>query len=512
MQRKLIFIILLIAIIVPLTIYNGTMNDFVPGHMAIIDETVQHGYNSDMANRDIPGFYDFGTITSIVIGKPAKEFLFLPIQLIPFISVFFCLIYRISNNYFLSSIITFVEMISDVTGSTRVYLLPHGLGYILFYIILLVLLSVDINENRLKKFKLPIIIVGISLVFVSYNLHILSLIYLFVSSSLFMILWLRYKETNVEHLFISKNLFYIFVVVSIAQLGLSNFLYGTIITTYKTLNVELSGIDKILLSYSQYGTQTLLEDIYLTFPNVISILSVAKYLILYISIIIFMIIMINRLIRKKDAYISSDLFLFSLILTFFLYSILRISLGGMIFTLFYWPGIFATIWLYRSGSFKKWAVFVILIVLIIVPTCYSLNYIYNTINKDENKFENIRMPTYWYFEHKPDSIFSIAVTDELTKGMFHLYALEKDKTLYYTDIKTTVTRLSTQNTIFLIQKTDKSGTGKYFIINYNLNSMNLDNWIVIKSWKFSKDKIESNIKIHKIYDVDSLAFYEKRNI
>lgn len=512
-DAKLTIVILLYATVLPLIIYNGSIGDFSPKHISIIYETIQYCHLSEIAISNTPGFYIFGSEISLVTGISTKDLLFLPVQLIPFVIIFFYFIYRLSGNYILSGIITFIEMMSDLTGSLRIYFWPHGLGYILFYIVILTLLGL-IKDIRMRRFEyyLIIILAGISLKFISYDLFAWLLIYLFISWIIFNILWLMRK--NYLYLLFSKRALHLFAIFSVVEFGLSNFFYQTVIFTYKAAanSVEISGMDKFLVAYiSSSIVRDPIVDMYLVYPKIISILSAIKYSVLLISIVIFSLMMINKLIRNNHIELY-DVIIISLIGAIASFAITRSYIGGIPVTALYLPGIMSTIWLYRfSPYFKKWTMLVILIILIIVPLYYGINYRYGMVNKDENKYDVIKFPSYWYYVNRDNTSQSRISSDELTKDLFQLYISERlTNNLTYGHISETMTLMTTENVMFLTQKrnnSDISAYSNYFAINYNLNSLSLDNWKIIKSWRFFKYVIEYNSKIDKIYDINSVAIY-----
>ena len=114
MNKKefLICEILLVAFIMPLIIFNGTIDDFVPKLMPGVMDISQKGYISIELENNVPGFFVLGSVLTTVCGLSVKDLFFFPIQLIPFIFVYFLFIYTFSKNYLLSALLTLIEMIS----------------------------------------------------------------------------------------------------------------------------------------------------------------------------------------------------------------------------------------------------------------------------------------------------------------------------------------------------------------------------------------------------------------
>lgn len=505
MKKKITLIILLISICIPLIIFNGKIDDFAPQHVAIIHETISLGHNSEIADKDIPEFYIFGAILTNITGLATRDLLFFPVQLIPFAIVFFFFIYKISNDYFLTSIITLIEMNSGISGTLRVFLWPHGLGFILFFIFTITIIHL-INRNKRLEFGLLSIILGVTLTFISYDLHIISLIYMI---GLILIMWRKNK-------IFARYIFFIFLIIIIAQFGLSNFFYDTIVTVYKGIgSVDISSTDKFLLSYFKHDVQGPIEDIYLTYPSIITQLGIIKYSILFICIVLFITTYTLKTKNEEMTYnrYIIQIFTISIIFAYTIYAILRMTIGAMIAVPIYYSGLISNIWLYTfSKRYRKWAIFVVIILLIMAPLYFYFNTKYNLINNDENKFYNYKFVSKWINDKESEVYNKKISSDELTKNLLYLYNSEKllNETVSYEDIRSKIIVFYMKDILLLIKSYEPSGFyyySNYLIINYELNAISIGNWKIIRSWNFSKNIIEDNKKINKIYDINSLAIY-----
>ena len=93
-ENKFSLVILSMAFIVPLIIFNGTLDGFAPKHMLVMSETVQHGYLfSQEAEQIAPGFYLLGAVINLLTEISTKEYIFLPIQFVPYLIVSFLFLY-----------------------------------------------------------------------------------------------------------------------------------------------------------------------------------------------------------------------------------------------------------------------------------------------------------------------------------------------------------------------------------------------------------------------------------
>lgn len=520
-KLKLVLILLNLAFICPLLMYNGAIDDFAPSHIEKIVSISQKSFlpMNDVQVDQVPAFYAYGVIFTKILNIDARDLLFLPIQLVPFILVFFTLLYKLSNNYLLSALLTFLELISGVTGTLRVFFWVHGLGYILFYssiILILNILNVDPLLNVVPKksrfYLLLLIIIGSSLVFISYNLYAMMLILLFSIAFICFLrkLGLKTQESKKEYSYFTNKFINLSIILLVSELGLSNFFYNSMIPTLRQSSVlSLSGIDKLLFTYLFVNDEhTLLSGILLSYPKIISVISVTKYLVIGFSITLFLLSIYSK-IKNKAHFNAYDLITGSFILMITLYSIPRMYIGGIVVTLFYIPGIFCIIWLYRfSHSFKKWSIFVVILLLFLVPLFNYVEYSNDLTNKDANWFKSTDYSASWYFKHKSSSM---GVSDELTRNLFSLYASEM---FYKNGLSSNhsterIKILLSNDALFLTQKLNVASNiqRQYYILNYDLNANSLENWIVIKSWKYLKNNVERNSHVNNVYDSNFISIY-----
>ncbi|WP_155395734.1 hypothetical protein [Methanosarcina mazei] len=458
-----------------------------------------------------------GVVIELVTDISSRDLTITPVQLLPMILLYFSLIYKLSKNYVLASIIIFIYLLTDTTGTPEMFFWPHGIGKILFYAILLILLNIYSKTNKNPSFNLLLVIFGLSLAFTSYDLYGMLLILLLILFLLSMFLNRSFfslnKKTIPQYLQKSPNILNYCILLIVIELGLSKFIYNTLIPIFRTTKyVEISAVDKLFLAYFSAGqTENPLADMVLSYPSIITGLNITKYAILTISIIICVIFIIRKIVKseKSENVNIYDLFTISFFLSSVIFGILRLHIGQIPITLLYTPGIFCTIWLYRfTKKFKNWAIFVI--ILLFITTCVS-QYVHNNhdfVARDQNMFEYVRMPAYWYLEHGEP----VVVSDVLTRNVFllsfseyfEIYQKSTDNNrLSFKEVRL----MSSDDAKFLVQKSNITQTNKYYIINYKLGSVSLGNWMFFKSWKYSKDKIDSNLKIKKIYDMSDIAIY-----
>lgn len=495
-----------------LLIFNGSIDDFAPKHIMIANDLAENSFiPAEYYNIQVPGFYVLGAILKQITNITTKGFLFYPIQLIPFMVVFFTLIYKFSDNYLFSALITFIEFISGGTGTTRIFFWVHGIGSILFYISIILLLNfLRGTQSKKSEIILLLIICGSSLVFISYDLFAMLLIFLislFIVFSIFNILKFNlYINNQSVANSTSKFLLNVCLILIAVELGLSDFFYKSMIPTLKQSQyLEMSGIEKLLVYYFNRSSENALGDLILSFPHILSLISGIKYMILLCSIIVFFSAIHNKIVKKKPID-QFDLVTSAFLLMTGIYGLTRLYIGAIIVTLLYIPGIFCTTWIYRfSKMYKNWALFVLLSLLILVPI-YEFNLFNNKLtNVDENKFESINDSSSWYFIHTDSPI---TVSDELTKNLFLLNFYGNTSNFNNREIYNSTQLLSPKDVLFLVQGSQPTKiSDKYYIINYKLNANSLQNWIVIKSWNYSRIQCEENRLINNIYETNSISIF-----
>lgn len=501
--KKVEYIVFLATLAVPLLIYNGFIDDFIPKHIAIIHEISCQGFLQDYAKDLIPGFYAIGAVIVELTGIPSIGLIFSPIQLVPYVLIMICFLNKFSKNYLLSIILAFVYFISGTIGTSKIFFWPHALGEIIFFS--MCILSLKIMENPKKEAStshILLIICGLSLIYISYNL---TLMYMLLLISLIIV---SYLSKNIDES-LMKFLFNFLVILVIMELGLSEFFYKGFLPTIKGIqNIEISGIDKFFLSYFERpAPETFLSDIYLVYPRVISIISIIKYVFLIISIIIFIYVLYKS--KKTGMLDLYNLFTVSFLFMNLLFAVLRLYIGGIVITSIYFPAILSTCRLhFLNGIYRLWAILVIIILLITTPLYYYELSSGNLINNLGN-YNYIEQSASWNLKYKNECA---TVSDELTKNFFIFFSVEKapqymKKTINYTSMNNEVKILYPDDVKHLLQLSRDQSLTKYFIINYNLNSISLENWISVRSWKLSKYKIDSNNMVNKIYDTSNIAIY-----
>ena len=503
---------------IPLLLFNGTADAFIPKHIARVEEISHVGGLIEEEGRVIrvPGFYVLGAIITFVGGLAPEELIFFPIQLIPYAVLFFTVIYRVSGNSIVASLITLIELCSGTTGTAKIFFWPHGIGYLLFFSMLLLIFMLLKQDRFSKPLIFLAVITGSSLVYISYNLTAMTLLLLAVVMTVlavFYLMSLKYNNTNGRnHLSCSKAFFTLLLILWIVEMGLSKFVYGVFIPTLQAAqDLEMSGLDKFLIAYiNPEISATPLSPIMVSYPAIISVISGIKYLFLAITILIFCIVTTNTIFKEKSLDRTS-LFILAVLLMQGLFAIPRLAIGGIVVTTLLWfPGMLCVArFSGMSKKFRVWALIVLSVILICTSLYYCTMDSGGYIDRDEDQFTSYKAPVHWFFK---TSNSDLAVSDELTNDFFILYSLKYSiahgaSGPDYDAIAQRHKIMPTEDARVLVQLSEGTLDTKYYILNQKLDSMSLQNWIIIKSWRYSKESINCNDQINKIYEVPLLSIY-----
>ena len=155
------------------------------------------------------------------------------------------------------------------------------------------------NEEE-WEFRILLIILGMSLALISYDIFAVSLLFLVIISLLLFLLKLisKIRKENIR-----RNYLNILIILIVFDFGLLKFVYDVFIPTIMDKQLrDVTAIDKFLLSYvSTESVQTPLNELYISYPKIISIISLIKYCALLISILAFFNNNVQK-IENKESY------------------------------------------------------------------------------------------------------------------------------------------------------------------------------------------------------------------
>lgn len=494
-------IILIISLTLPIILYTGTVDPFAPIHIVPIIEINHLGHESVDA-LDTPAFYTFGSILSLVSNIAPENLLFIPIQLITLILVMFILFRKISGSSLVASLIVIIMASIDVTGD-KFFFWVHGMGLILFFLIIF-LLANQMKENK-AGYLVMVFISIVTLVYTSYDLTFQIILFIIALVLLLMFNKKILSQKSDVHSRQISQLTNIVIILLIFQLALSDFVYKTLIPQFQAIGNN-NPFDNFLSSFLSANNSNLV--IIITYPQIISILGIFKYLIIALFIFGALLFIIIKLKNSRGLGGDINIIFLSIFIAISAYMVAKFVIGQFAIGTLFIIGIFAIAVVYKNYNNKKIRIMTLIALIAIFAINLSTFAVYNTnglINADDNNFNYISYTANWYFDYSNGFLKS----DVLTNSFFYLYGSENN--FYYgKNIYDYIGTLSAYKDIYpLIQlpspeKTKKQG---YYILNNKLNSLELDEWTIVKPWSEYEKNIDNNTNYNKIYDSKDISIF-----
>lgn len=499
-KQLLSYLLLIFSLLLPILLYSGLINPFAPLHVIPIYEIMYYGHGGELFNTKTPGFYSLESIISLITGISARNLMFLPLQLLPFILTIYLLFWKISDS---RAIANLVSLIYSTTANVEYFFFwMHGMGNILSFIIIYFIFKVLRGITKNSKVIIIILIVSTSLVYISYDAIFSTL--LFFISIIFFMLFIN------KNIVLSKRFFTVFIYMLIVLLGMHRYVYEVFIKQIAYVDIII-GFEKFIASYiSQEKSRFLWKDLLITYPKIISILGIIKYGILITFIFLGIIYVIKQLKVSRNLNSYAVVFLATLIARIG-YLITRLPFGYLSIGTLFVPGIVGLCFIYRHFKEYRRRISLLLVGAIIIGA-NSVNYFVlsseDLINRDLGYYEYVEISAGWYSKYKDDS--KIGLTDVLTKSFFWEHIChnilkkgEKPPSIYSYFWSDPAYVLS-------VAKKGESHSLKsaYYILNIRLNTLEFDGWVTTKSWRYYLKVINTDFRLSKIYDSKDIIIIE----
>ncbi len=486
---KASIIILVLSISLPTIFLYGTIDDFIFQHIGMISKYDKQGYIPETEpyfgnlSSGIPAFYAFGIIISKISNITYDILPFLPVQLITFVLIIFAVFTRINNNRILCSL--FVLIITTFTTNISfINFHLHGLGFILFF---LIVLSLSIlyrakNANIHNSSFIIIILSLISLNYISYKAAA------WVFSLLVTLLFIEYAKhflmgTNQKTI---KTFINIFLLAIIIILSFNKFFYDVFLPQLRS--IDSFGIEKLLFLFYKDAFDPLSNyNLYYIIPELY--VMIVRELIIVIFVLLYFIEIFKVINKDKIFDVENKIFL-SLFCTGLLNLFIYNLLGLFDLKLLTYIGLFTFLILHKKYR-KKRLVYIFTIILIAMNVIYQVTaYVNNDAQRDDNYFIYIRPSLNWYISH---GIELKLKTDVLTKG-YYIKEIANKNVEY-------PTHFSPDDILFMVQKPFfiSSDENIIYAVNYKVEHFSITGWKILKSFKYFKNEIESNPHLNKIY-------------
>lgn len=508
-QYKLAFSLLSFFLAIGLFIYYGSIDSFAPYQVAIINHVAESG-SVPKARDSLSAFYVFGAVLMHLTGVQSQSLLSLPVQMAPFFLILFVLIYRFSNSIWFATGIVIIEMFLGVTGTSRYFLWPHGIGNVLIYISLLLMIrSYDGSKIAFRRYLLLLFIAGVVIIGMSYNYTAIFFAALATLIGGGIVAKQRFGASAIECRRL-KGITRLNMALVVVLLGIFPFIYSVFIPMMASSNPEVGTIDKFLNSYFSGGStpEALSVMILPSVPSILTYLSLIKYVLISVALSIFTIEIVGDYWNGQP-FSGEDVTLGALITASLVFILLRVPIGNVAIEWLYLPGILCLAWLYqrqsifRGNSYRTFAIIALVILLLVTPTQYVINYQHDRIDRSASNFEYLEEPAEWHSSHASGGN---TLSDELTRGYFLMYATENtgrdfssyDDRLY---------RIPVDDVGTLTQQTNDPLSGEYYVLNKRLNVLEIGNWITLRSWEEADEELRGNKSVERVYDNDEVIIY-----
>jgi hypothetical protein len=487
--------------------FSGSTAAFPPSHAARAATAYQQG------------FIDINPITTIffrsltVILMYTTEISALYIMKTPTIvflttASFFLFLWTLSERPLLSAVLTAIYLLSGSTGTPKLFLYAHGMGSGVVFLCLANLYRM-FEGNWTKRREILQIVLSVALVFISYDrAGELLLIYGCVTLLFFIIYGREELKRSLMTVLSSQ------VLMVVAIFGLTPFVYDKVIPLFANQAVALNAFDKLLLTYFQQGGEGTLAQLYISRPGIISIALIAKYALLGVSALFFAGAFFTWGLRSDrlpaGALVPAGLLGYATI-----WLVLRFLIGQFAITVITLPVTVALLWLIghhnlnlpNSETVGRVGLALVILISVVNAGIVGLR-VSNGVVEDRN-VSNVELKYVSSFLYSHDA--DIPVRSDV-KTWFKISLNNHVYQKVQTDPMQTNVKSFRKKDIQSIVKGRQTAKSKLFILNFQRDVVTLLNWVSLKPWTSSEERIQRNTQISKVYTSDDVtAYYSPAN-
>src|SRR3972149_839356 len=492
-----IIIIAIITIFFFLFVYPD-IDDFSYYHMAIAINIAKFG-NIDMDQVNT-GFYVFTSILQFMTNISYESLPTIPLLSLPIIFLLISIFRFFFKNKNIFVIIAIMIYLTQSLNN-RYGLFPHDVGLTL---LLLAIFSCLYFGRRLKNKKvisILLVTIIISANFISYKTTSLILVFILV---------LLYLEIN-EDRNLKLELRPIFLTGIVFIFSYNKWLYNNFVPSLIHSNefASSTGIGKLLLEFF-YTKQDDISRFFFHRPYEITIFHTIWMIVIFINLLLLGRFLIKKILKNIKLSIEEKIII-SIGISGILVLIIYTSLG------FAEIGTIVLVGLIGYGityDINKKFIIISLITLLLLN--FGINIVANNSGyyggqKDQNNFLYISPLFNWYNGHVNNSRNNVAVMDIFTGGYFkkEYSKLDTYKPIAIFSRDRVLMILDPYNYSQLIKENPTIVSyNVYDIVNYNEHYFTINGWDLFKSWSNYRKDIDENPYFKKIYssgDIDVLV-------
>ncbi|NHN46481.1 hypothetical protein G9464_02545 [Halostella sp. JP-L12] len=495
-----------LAAAISLYLHTISIADFAAQHAEVVSHSQQTGHLSTNGKL-IEAFYSYGIVFIQILGVKGSNLLTFPFLVWPYVAILFTTSYQLSNNYKIAGSIVFLHFVSGINGTNKLFYWPHGMGAVLFLCVITLLIIFARNFDHYRRIAPAFTIIMTTLMFTSYNWSVIGLSSILALAISIGTLYHWHPDIVSERTkIISMRMLLPVIAISIILITrISEFIYTTAVPMVLRVH-EISSISKFLGGW--LGANTLpeeLSEIYLVRPEVLTYLSIFKYIIVGLVLSSFGIMMLRRLQNRKLHLL--DFLISSFIVGTGVFITLRLTIGSIPIPWLHFPTILclAYCWRLQIGE-KIWKrvkirrVFVVIALgglLLQAPLFYAANAEADLINRTDG-LDDYKVASSFIGEYLDDPIYST----QKPRYLLSMYLTEK----FGESGKKPPTRVMQSEDVINIREHNNIEKGS-FVINYEWNHVVLGNYISLESWRSSEERINSHPGVNKVYVSEETYIY-----
>lgn len=497
--RKLILSLLLAILAAALFNAGHAIDAFIPKHLAVGYETAVTGHLPDNGlTAQIPGFYTFVSALFLVLDIDPFTLAHFPIQLVPYVTAYFALIYLVSRGQVaIAGLLAGFQVFISTSATWRAYLWPHGIGMILF---ITALVALVLLFHRSAPLHVAVILLpcSVALVYMSYNL---TAIYLLVTSALLLWYPLRDYVPLDERVWTGGRLAVVFGAWALtsAAVLLSEFFYVKFVPLVQS-GIEVAGILRFLATWT--GFQTIsggeLSHLQTSPPDVIRYLAIARNLVILVGLVGLLAYLLLKFKRDREVT-ALEALLVAYAAGISMYFFARMLVGRFAIQAFYTPGVLALAFLYSHARNQRVTAAVVILLLVLggsIVATQVANNRHETIEEDLDVVYHADNELAWLERY--DATQGMVRSDELTiNSLVYSDVLQQDVPSY-SEARSNYRLVSPSQAAALTTGADPNGS-ECFLLNNRQRTASLAEWQVITAWEQHREAIDGNPYVNKVY-------------
>lgn len=443
--------------------------------------------------------------------------LFFPAFIFVTTTIFFSLLYVFSRNSIFSAAGTFGYLASGLDGRQSLF---GGTSFLILFSIIILSYLIIRDKSKLVSEYLILIIFGVSLIYINYNRSAISI--LLMLKIIFYLAILKIIGSNNIHKNEFKNniygllddgnsqkiflrlLFSAFIIISVFHIYFHSFIKEFIPYFLWATKRGYTGWDLFASMWlEEDATSIPVGELIFQTPNEIVYISIVKYAIVLVSLVLFSGWITYSLWVKKSID-EKALVILSFTTASAVFSIIKTLTGSPAVQYAVIPGVLATAWfMYRSSQLiqqpnkkllKAYCSIFIILFILTSGLYYPLALNNDMVSDSKENYMITETPAKWHAQYVRGQVR----TDEFTSNLFRLHTLDAAD----------VNSMTGEEVYHLVFTEDKSESEIYYSLNNNLNRVYIGGWQRIKPWMEFSDKINNNRNLDKIYTTKSIVTYK----